>query len=295
MLRKQSTRAPSIDKGELFLTMSARIHVLVAQSASVAVILRRGPSKQVCSILWDLRTNKFKLGQWLKGRIYERRSHISPDGKHMIYFAMNGKWDSETSGSWTAISKAPYLKAIVLYAKGDCWNGGGLFIDSKNYLLNELYADHRLLHDQSKLIGKRGVIKDTPYSNNECLGVYYPRLLSEGWNFNRELSSNHIQAFDKKWKKNFTLRKFAHVGSGRKAGRGVYWDSHALVNSKDEISHGTDWEWADVIKGNLAWSEGGKLYVLKSARSIHTESLLKDAKMLHDFNPMRFEETIAPY
>ena len=175
----------------------------------------------------------------------------------MIYFAMNGKWHSETSGSWTAVSKAPYLKAIVLYAKGDCWNGGGLFIDNSNYLLNELYATHRLLHDRSKLIGKRGVIKGTPYGNNECLGLYYPRLLGEGWNFNRELSSDRVQAFDKKWRKNFALRKYAHVGSGRKAGRGVYWDSHALVNSTDEFFHGTDWDWADVINGSLAWSARG--------------------------------------
>jgi hypothetical protein len=245
--------------------------------------------------LWDLKTNKFELGQWLKGRIYERRSHLSPDGKHMIYFAMNGKWDSETSGSWTAISKAPYLKAIVLYAKGDCWNGGGLFIDDKNYLLNELYPAHRLLRDQSKLIGKRGVAKGTPYSNNECLGVYYPRLLGEGWNLNRDLSSINIQVFDKKWKANFTVRKFAHVGGGRKAGKGVYWDSHALVNSTAEIFRGADWDWADVIRGNLAWSAGGKLFILKSARTIDAETLLKDAKMIHDFNSMRFEETIAPY
>jgi len=213
----------------------------------------------------------------------------------MIYFAMNGKWDSETSGSWTAISKPPYLKALVLFGKGDCWNGGGLFIDNKNYLLNELYADHRLLRDRSKLIGTRGVLKDIPYGNNECLGVYYARLLSEGWSLNLDFSNNNIQVFDKKWKGKFWLRKFAHVGSGKKAGRGVYWDSHALMDSKVELVHGTDWDWADVIKGSLAWSAAGKLYVLKRARSIDAEALLKDAKMLHDFNPMRFEETMAPY
>jgi hypothetical protein len=149
------------------LPSSARIHVIVAKDAPVAVVFRRGPSKQVCSILWDLKTNKFKLGQWLKGRIYERRSHISPDGKHMIYFAMNGKWKSETQGSWTAISKPPYLKALTLYAKGDCWNGGGFFFDNKNYLLNEKYNDHRLLHDNSRLTSTRGVLKDVPYGNNE--------------------------------------------------------------------------------------------------------------------------------
>jgi len=46
---------------------------------------------------------------------------------------MNGKWESETKGAWTAISKTPYLKAISLFAKGDCWNGGGLFMTDKNF------------------------------------------------------------------------------------------------------------------------------------------------------------------
>ena len=42
------------------------------------------------------------------------------DSKSLIYFAMNGRWQSETKGSWTAISRVPYLKAVGLYAKGDC-------------------------------------------------------------------------------------------------------------------------------------------------------------------------------
>ena len=59
-----------------------------------------------------MKTNEFALGQWLKGRIYERRSDLSPDGKYMIYFAMNGKWNSIAKWSWTAISKAPAAGGI---------------------------------------------------------------------------------------------------------------------------------------------------------------------------------------
>ena len=68
----------------------------------------------------DRTTDKFQLGQWLHGRIYEPRSDLSPDGKHLIYFAINGHWEGEARGSWTAISRDPYLKAITLLAKGDC-------------------------------------------------------------------------------------------------------------------------------------------------------------------------------
>ena len=84
-----------------------RIHVLLARHAPVGVVIRRGPSKSVCTILWDRRRDEFRLGQWLKGRIYERRSDLSPDGKYLIYFAMNGKWDSEAKGAWTAIAWCP--------------------------------------------------------------------------------------------------------------------------------------------------------------------------------------------
>jgi hypothetical protein len=98
-------------------TFPPRIHVLLAREAPLGVVIRRGPSKRVATFLWDRRHDEFSLGQWLKGRIYERRSDLSSDGKYLIYFAMNGKWRSETQGSWTAISRAPYLKALALFAQ----------------------------------------------------------------------------------------------------------------------------------------------------------------------------------
>ena len=115
---------------------AARIHVLLAAAAPIGLVFRRGPSKQVATFLWDRRNDEFHLGQWLKGRIYERRSDLSPDGKYAIYFAMNGKWKSESKGSWTAVSRAPYLKAICFYPKGDCWYGGGLWTGPQAYWLN---------------------------------------------------------------------------------------------------------------------------------------------------------------
>ena len=115
----------------------ARIHVLLAHDAPLGVVIRRGPSRQVCTMLWNRETDEFRLGQWFKGRIYERRADLSPDGKYLIYFAMNGRWGSEARGSWTAISRAPYLKAIALYPKGDCWLGGGLFTGNRTYYLND--------------------------------------------------------------------------------------------------------------------------------------------------------------
>jgi len=136
----------SLAKENSVIEFPARLHVLLARESSRALVIRRGPSKEVASILWDRSTDEFTLGQWLKGRIYERRSDISPDGRYWIYFARKGEWSSESKGSWTAISNVPYLKAIVFMPKGDCWNGGGIWTSNSRYWLNDGYG-HELLND----------------------------------------------------------------------------------------------------------------------------------------------------
>src|ERR1051325_10992038 len=88
-----------------------RLSALPASDAPVGVVLRRGPSKLVELVMWDRRTDKFRPGPWFKGKIYADRSDISPDGRHLIYFAMAGvSWAvPETGGTWTAISVLPSL------------------------------------------------------------------------------------------------------------------------------------------------------------------------------------------
>src|SRR6202789_3757800 len=92
-----------------------RLHVLLARDARVGLVIRRGPAKSVCTVLWNRKRDTFKLGQWMRGRIYERRCDLSPDGKHFIYFAMNGRWESETRGAWTAISRVPFSQPMDLF------------------------------------------------------------------------------------------------------------------------------------------------------------------------------------
>src|SRR5262245_42154320 len=116
----------------------ARLHVLLAREARVGLVIRRGPAQSVCTVGWDRINDTFRLGQWMHGRLYERRADLSPDGNHFIYFARNfsRRTSEQTKGTWTAISKVPYLKAISLFGKGDCWCGGGLFLSNRKYWLN---------------------------------------------------------------------------------------------------------------------------------------------------------------
>ena len=269
-----------------------RLHVLIARHAPRAVVIRRGPSRFACTLAWDLATDTFSLGQWVRARLYERRCDLSPDGRHLIYFALNGRWESETRGAWTAISRAPYLKALTLYAKGDAWNGGGVFRDNKSYLLNGVHEKPLLDHSGLSCVG--GAPPPGPYGNNECLGVYYPRLLRDGWRMNDDLSHQRIQVFEKAWTGGVSLRKYCHVGKGPRPG-GVYTDSHALVRSSEVIAEFPFWEWAEVIGERLAWAQAGVISAAPAAASLDPTKLMSGAHQLYCFNAMHFERVKAPY
>ena len=272
----------------------ARLHVIIARNANKAIIFRRGPSKYVCTVLWNLDNDEFSVGQWLKGRLYERRSDISPDGKYLIYFALNGKWELPTGGSWTAISRTPWLRAITLLAKGDGWHGGGLFTGNQSYWLNDGYG-HTVMH-QSNEVTRDKQFSPGEYFGGECLGVYYPRLMRDGWNlkdlFVQVAENSDITVFEKSAPGGWVLRKLAHSQLDPPPGKGCYWDEHVLVNTKDgtEIPK-PQWEWADFDGQSLLYARQGCLY----RRSLLNPKKLGEPKCVFDFNPMTFKAIKAPY
>lgn len=266
----------------------ARLHVLLAREAPVGLVIRRGPSKCVATFLWQREQDEFSLGQWFKGRIYERRCDLSPDGRHLIYFAMNGQWDSAAKGSWTAISQAPYLKALTMLPKGDCWNGGGLWTGRQRYWLNDRYDSHTVLHDSDEFARDLSYHPETNWGG-ECPGVYYPRLLRDGWRLTAEEDDQTV--FEKTLWDGWVLRKTAHAQSGAPPGKGCYWDEHQLVHRvTGQSTVHPAWEWADVDRCRLVWAEQGKLY----AGAVRAGGLNESVE-LHDFNGMEYRPTKAPY
>ena len=271
----------------------ARIHVLFARDSEKAVVVRRGPSKSVCTVAWNRRNDTFALGQWFHGRIYERRSDLSPDGKYLIYFASDGCWNSYLKGSWTAISRAPYLKAIGLWAKGDCWNGGGLFTSPNRYWLND-GCGHDLRLAPTKLEREDRYPGAGGYGG-ECPGVYYLRLQRDGWRFQGKQGAgrlNEFAVFDKEMGDSWVLRKLAHETLANSTqGRGCYFDEHELHNvGSDEIIRCPDWQWAEVDRNRLVWAQHGKLFT-----SSLPKSGLPEPTELHDFNDKVFQALEAPY
>lgn len=273
-------------------TPPPRLHVLLARDAPTAVVLRRGPTRYTAVVGWDRRTDTFTIGQWLHGRIYERRSDLSPDGRHLIYFAMDGRWSSPAKGAWTAISRAPWLKAVALFAKGDCWHGGGLFQSDRTYWLNDGYG-HAMQQDDSGLAR----VHDFPWHESyggECPGVYFIRLQRDGWAMKAsslDALRGTVTVFEKKVGPHWLLRKLAHAGITREVGRGVYYDTHELANTRTGACLPLPgWEWADVDGPRLVWAAGGRLHAGRlGARGLQGE------RVLHDFGAMRHEPLAAPY
>jgi hypothetical protein len=114
----------------------AKLFVILAKSKPTAVILRRGPSRWFHVVQWDTRHDTFSSGAWFKGRIYEDRCDISPDGTLFLYFAHKGSRSGTAfTHAWTAVSRLPWLHALVLWPQGSTWGGGGRFVDNRTVAL----------------------------------------------------------------------------------------------------------------------------------------------------------------
>jgi hypothetical protein len=237
----------------------------------------------VCTVGWDRSKDQFRLGQWLRGRIYEKRGDLSPDGKHLLYFASKG------TDTWTAISRAPWMKALTFYRKGDAWQGGGLFTSPRTYWLN---GCHRALErDESGLVHDDTFWPEV-YYNGECPGIYYLRLQRDGWRLRERVGSrlNVTAVFEKDLPGGWTLRRLCHEECPSRKGKGCYWDEHELQSATEWLEY-RDWEWADWdASRGLVFAEGGCLH-----RADMGPLGPENVRVIYDFSPMSFEAIEAPY
>jgi hypothetical protein len=108
----------------------------MARDRAVAVILRRGPSDWFHVISWDTARDRFEHGAWLRGRIYEDRCDLSPDGELLLTFVLQGrKSGTSTTHAWSAVSRPPWLHALALWPQGTTYGGGGRFTGKRSLVL----------------------------------------------------------------------------------------------------------------------------------------------------------------
>jgi hypothetical protein len=133
-------------------THPCHLFVIPACSSPFAIILRRGPSKWYHIVRWRTDNDTFEMGAWFKGRIYEEKCDLSPDGRLLVYFCHGGAYRPEYTDSWTAVSRAPWLYALGLWPQGTTYGGGGRFIDNRSLILS-------------------GVWKKTPHPDHPARGL----------------------------------------------------------------------------------------------------------------------------
>jgi hypothetical protein len=167
-----------------------RAHPILARAAPLGVILRRGPSAWVQLVLWHTDTDRLEHGQWFRGRVYERRCHLAPDGALFIYFANKiGARTIEDEGytyAWTAVSRPPYFTALALWPKGDCWHGGGLFLKEREVWLNHWPAQAEP-HPKHLPTGLK--VQPNLLARGEDWPIYTRRLALSGWEKTRDLEN----------------------------------------------------------------------------------------------------------
>ena len=81
-----------------------RLFVYLAREAPVGVVLRRGPSDWARLSLWHTDDDWFEHGQWMRARVFERRSDLSPDGSLFVAFVRGSA--GPTQGQYRYLGRA---------------------------------------------------------------------------------------------------------------------------------------------------------------------------------------------
>ena len=287
------------------LKPQVRLYSILAREAKRAVVFRRGPSKRVQLLVWHTDTDKFEEGQWFKGRIYERRCDLSPSGKLLIYFAAKHKLPYF---SWTAVSKPPFLTALAMWPKGDCWGGGGLFEKERKIRVN--HGEHQMaLADGFKVpsrvhvttLGRRsGGGEDEP--------IMHLRLMRDGWKLSQTSEGVQHSLGDAVW-----IEFKPALVWAKKHARGRYeLQMHILgLHERDGPWYVTDHvvkdkkngsilklertDWADWChSGDLLFAKQGRLFRLGFSGEGELNEL-PAAKVVIDLNDRVFTELEAPF
>ena len=104
-----------------------RIYCIPATDAPVVAVFRRGPSNWAHVGRWDVAAGRYEPGAWLGGRIFPRRSDLSPDGQYLCYFAHKPSATWEHGEAYVAIAKLPWLTALHSFSTCGTWTRGYCF------------------------------------------------------------------------------------------------------------------------------------------------------------------------
>jgi hypothetical protein len=106
-----------------------RIYCIPATRAPIVAVFRRGPTNWTHIGRWDLGEGRYEHGAWLRGRVFPRRSDLSPDGRLLCYFAHKPGATWEHGEAYVALSKLPWLAALHAFSTCGTWTRGYYFTE----------------------------------------------------------------------------------------------------------------------------------------------------------------------
>jgi hypothetical protein len=278
-----------------------RLVVYFAREAPIGVVLRRGPSAWARLSVWHTDTDAFKHGQWFRGRVYERRCDVSPDGALFVYFARKST-NRPPRDSWVAISRPPFFTALALWFIGTTYCAGGFFPDRRS-----VWGVGPAPPDQGELPRWLTHAADPRYidGTNEWSDrtVYINRLLRDGWEpVPRELIATwdrrHRQEplvfyygvpYNETWERRHPQEPLtlvmAYRGDDLEAHGGRHVMEYAVRRESGEVIPLGRATWAD-------WDQHGRLILAQHGRLWQWQD--GGLRELADFNPQVPEPRPAP-
>jgi hypothetical protein len=109
-----------------------RIYCIPATKAPIVAVFQRGPTNWSRVGRWDLDKRRYEPGAWLGGRIFPRRSDLSPDGRFLCYFAHKPSAAWEHGEAYVALSKLPWLTALHAFRTCGTWTRGYYFTEDED-------------------------------------------------------------------------------------------------------------------------------------------------------------------
>jgi hypothetical protein len=244
-------------------------------------VLRRGPSAWFRLSLWHTDDDALEHGQWMSGRVYERRSDLAPDGSLFVYFVRRAGGplasNPEAADSWVAVSRPPHFTALALWFVGGTYWLGGFFPDPPRPSATGAARVRSVFvgggvwpPSQGTLPQWLTVAKDLPYVDPTHRAsdrlIFHNRLLRDGWVRGEAPEQGRRPGLRPPlWERRqpggvWTLLLDERGWDSRAYG-GPYLAGYAvLAGAGDELLPLEDATWADWDRrGRLVVARGGKL------------------------------------
>jgi len=108
--------------------MGPRLFGIPASAADIVGVIRRGPTAWCAVGCWDVAAVTYEQGAWLHGTLYPQRCDVSPDGRWLVYFALQPSATWELGWTYVAIARLPWLHALAAWPTDGTWSRGCHFV-----------------------------------------------------------------------------------------------------------------------------------------------------------------------